>query len=364
MALTIVYDHQIFNIQKYGGISRYFCEIAARLSTRPGNKVEIIAPFYVNAYFAEGCGLKPFGIKVPFTSRLVKEVNKYLPRLLLKGRRDVDVFHETYYGPIDNCPPSAKRVVTVYDMIHEKFAESFPVGDKTRQYKALAVKRADHVICISQSTKKDLMALLDVPEEKISVVHLGYSLLSGQAASLAPPPERPYLLYVGNRDGHKNFVGLLHAYALSARLRKNFSIVCFGGGGFREQERATMLSLKIPEDVVQWSGSDDVLANLYASAAAFVYPSLYEGFGIPPLEAMSFGCPVVCSNTSSMPEVVGEAAESFDPGNVEEMSSAIEHVLFSPERRETLVKLGLERLSRFSWEKCALDTLEVYEKIV
>jgi glycosyltransferase involved in cell wall biosynthesis len=119
-----------------------------------------------------------------------------------------------------------------------------------------------------------------------------------------------------------------------------------------------------PHNIIQISGGDAVLAGLYSTAAALVYPSLYEGFGIPPLEAMSFGCPVVCSRTSSLPEVVGSAAELFDPADEEEMCTAIERIISSTERSQLLVDRGYERIKQFSWEKCAQDTLDVYKKVL
>ncbi len=142
-------------------------------------------------------------------------------------------------------------------------------------------------------------------------------------------------------------------------------MVCFGGGNFSKQELALMESLNISQDKIKYmSGTDDLLACLYASAAVFVCPSLYEGFGIPPLEAMSFGCPVVCSNTSSLPEVVGDAAELFDPASEVSMRTAIEQVVSNPEIAQILVKRGYERIKQFSWEKCAHETFNVYNKIL
>ena len=126
-----------------------------------------------------------------------------------------------------------------------------------------------------------------------------------------------------------------------------------------------MRSLNISVDsVLYMSGSDDVLVGLYGSASAFVYPSLYEGFGIPLLEAMSLGCPIVCSNTSSLPEVVGDAAELFNPYDESVMREAIERVVSNPEYTTSLIEKGRRRAKLFSWEKCAKETLNVYSKII
>ncbi len=366
--MHITYDHQIFSFQRYGGISRYFYEISNRIALKAENDVDIFAPLYVNEYFQEGDIVHPKGFKipqVPRTGRIVNAANGLVSQLMLKSRSNVDVFHETYYGLVDCCPAAAKRVITVHDMIHEKFRQNFLSSDKTREVKAQVVERADHVICVSENTRSDLIELLGVSKDKTSVVYHGYALTTDKEVFMRPKNDRPYLLYVGQRGGYKNFERLLQSYAGSSSLRKEFSIVCFGGGAFTARELNVMAVLNLsPNQVQQVSGHDGILAGLYATAAIFVYPSLYEGFGIPPLEAMSFDCPVVCANTSSLPEVVGDAAELFNPVDESAMRSAIERVAFSPDLSKALVAKGRVRILNFSWDKCAQDTLAVYKNVL
>jgi len=282
--------------------------------------------------------------------------------MLVKPRRDVDIYHETYYSMADNCPRSAKRVITVFDMIHEKFPEYFSTVDETREIKAHVVSHADHCICISENTRQDLINLLGVPEEKTSVVHLGYSLSGRPEHARQIKRDSPFILYVGSRDKYKNFRLFLSAFSASPLLREKFSIICFGGGALTTKELEQIDSLGL--SVQQVSGSDDLLAGLYASAATLVYPSLYEGFGIPLLEAMAYHCPVVCSSSSSLPEVVGDAAEFFDPLDEISLCQAIERVVSSPEHADMLAHKGKERIRGFSWEKCAQNTLQIYRKIL
>lgn len=366
--MKILYDHQAFTMQKYGGVSRYFYEIANHIAAMDGREVEIFAPLYINEYFCNDCKVRPRGIKIPHLPKsglIMRAVNEALSLSFLRPRRDVHIFHESYYSNADCCPRSAKRVITVHDMIHEKFADTFSRWDRTRQIKAHAVRRADHVVCVSKNTRQDLIALLGIPKQKISVVYMGYSLSTKKVAGKYVEKEKPFILYVGSRGGYKNFEGLLRAYGRSPLLKNGFSIVCFGGGGFSASELSLAESLHISQDsILHVSGTDDILAGLYASAAVFVCPSLYEGFGIPLLEAMSFGCPVLCANVSSLPEVVGDAAELFDPTDEAEMCAAIERVVSTPERAQLLVDRGYERIKQFSWEKCARDTLNVYEKLL
>ncbi|WP_072761975.1 glycosyltransferase family 1 protein [Rhodanobacter sp. OK091] len=365
--MRITYDYQIFSKQRYGGISRYFHEIASIIPSIDGDYVEIFAPLYVNEYIGSSKATAVNGTKFSpnkFTKLAVKFVNVSVTCLRNRTKRNTDIFHETYYSMLDCAPRSAKRVITVYDMIHERFPDLFSRYDVTHRAKRSALQRADHIICISENTRHDLIEATNIPIEKTSVVHLGYSLITNPRSSPSLVPEAPYLLYVGARGGYKNFEGLLEAYSRS-NLHAEFSLVCFGGGSVTSRESSLIHSLGIkPGKVVFLSGCDSLLSSLYVSASAFVYPSKYEGFGIPPLEAMSFGCPVVCSNTSSMPEVVGDAAELFDPHDPEGLREALEQVLSSPDRLRQLAALGHERIKLFSWEKCARETLDAYKHIL
>jgi glycosyltransferase involved in cell wall biosynthesis len=251
-------------------------------------------------------------------------------------------------------------VLTVFDMIHERFPGSFPPTDRTAQHKATAVARADHVVCISHSTRSDLIEMLGVAPHRTSVVHLGHTLQTA-APRGAASVDGPYVLYVGQRGGYKNFLPLARALAASAAGADGIRLVAFGGGPFTASERAELAASGYDERrVEQRSGGDDELARLYAHASALAYPSLYEGFGIPPLEAMALDCPVVCSNTSSLPEVVGEAAELFDPCVPASMTAALDRVLLDAQRADALRARGRARVAQFSWERCAAETHAVY----
>lgn len=364
--MRILFDHQIFCLQQYGGISRYYTEIARRLAAMSNNRVEIFAPIHLNEYLSEHEGAQYKGIKIPLLFRFGRLVamgmDTALAIPLVRTRHDVDIFHETYYYGFDYCPQSAKRIITVHDMIYEKLRKQYPSLEWRCRLKAHAVFRADHVICVSENTKRDLIDLLGVDHERVSVVYHGFEFgpsIPEKSASVG----KPFILFVGMRAGYKNFKNLLRAYSHSSKLIKELSLICFGGGPFCKAERDLMRVLGIPEtSVVQISGDDNLLAGLYFSATAFVYPSLYEGFGMPLLEAMSLGCPVICSNASSIPEVVGDAAVLFDPEDVDAIQESIETVVFSPDLIDSLVKRGHERIKQFSWSKCALETLRVYEK--
>ena len=151
-------------------------------------------------------------------------------------KKDINIFHETYYSKLDMKPRGAARIVTVFDMIHEKFPEYFSRIDITASAKKNAVARADHIICISRSTQRDLIEILGISPLKTSVVHLGESFHSLNPAT-GRPIQWPYLLYVGERGGYKNFDTLLAAYSNSRIRHEGFKLVCFGGGTFRPEER-------------------------------------------------------------------------------------------------------------------------------
>lgn len=376
--MKIAYDSQIFCAQTYGGVSRYFCEIASRIAKYPDAEVTITAPMHINAYLKHVPTGIVSGFRAPNTDRFQTRSGRNYPRMALRGlglmigdwmlrAKSPDIVHETYFSPFRLGPRPVRRVLTIYDMIHEKFASSFSAADKTTLYKAKAAARADHVICISECTRRDAIEILGLNPENTSVIHLGFDLMNTaeeHADEPVFPARKPFLLYVGNRGGYKNFIRLLEAYATSPGLGATHKLVCFGGGAFSADELGTMRSLGINStQVLQVGGSDQLLAKLYKDASAFIYPSLYEGFGIPPLEAMSHDCPVVCSNTSSIPEVVGDAGEYFDPSDTESMCAAIERVVASDNYRQLLVEKGHERLKYFSWDRCAAETLKVYTKL-
>jgi glycosyltransferase involved in cell wall biosynthesis len=363
--MKILYDHQIFTAQAYGGISRYFYNLSMELSKIKDLHVKIISPVYVNEYlkanppdFLTGMPIPSF----PKTERVKKLICRSFCERHIK-KFNPDILHETYYSLGSFSSFFGPRAITIYDMIHELYPSLFSIEDKSSFLKKESIHRADTVICISENTKRDLLNIFSIPESKVNVVHLGFQELEMDRNSDRFLND-DYILFVGNRAGYKNFTGLLKAFSLSPFLRKDLKILCFGGGVLTVQEKNLIGQLGLADSVVFASGSDSDLARAYLGASAFVYPSLYEGFGIPPLEAMSLDCPVVCSKTSSIPEIVGDAGEFFDPEEPEDIANAIERVISSPERREKLIRNGKTRRALFSWNRCAAETLEIYKALL
>jgi len=368
--MRIAYDHQVFVQQRYGGISRYFAELVAQLGRDVAHQVRVIAPLHQNEYLNRA-DVAPFvrGRHVR-RSRLVsiRSALRWGNRLAMPfawAGQHPDILHETYFAHT-GVGRGRVRVLTVYDMIHEIYPERLRQSAALTAAKRAAVDRADHIICISETTRRDLIRLFDVFPSRTSVVLLGHSLAAGvdgtDLAAIAAPPW-PYVLYVGDRDSYKNFLLAVEALARSPRLA-GLHLLAFGSRPFTAGEQQQLQRLGMSARVHHETGSDALLAARYRAARLFVCPSEYEGFGLPPLEAMAYGCPVACSTGGSVPEVVGDAGEYFDPQDMPAATRAIERLALDDERRHTLVAAGLLRAAEFTWQRCARETLAVYDRLL
>ena len=366
--MKILYDYQIFMTQKYGGISRYFYELTNEFDYM--EDIETVTPilFSNNHYVSDKRLIKhlKFFPNKDFRGkqRLMSPFNMLVSVSYLK-KQNFDIFHPTYYDPYFLKYIGSKPfVLTVYDMIHEKFSELFPEQDVTTQNKKLLVEKASKIIAISQSTKNDLIDLFDVEPSKIEVVYLGNSMPinTHELGSIDVP--KKYLLFVGSRGAYKNFKKFIVSISQILNKDKNLFVICAGGGKFNTQELESFLSLNIANQVKQYNLDDDMLANLYKNAELFVFPSLYEGFGIPVLEAFACKCSLVCSKTSSLPEVAGDAACYFDPYSEESIKNTVEEVLNNKGLQNKLREKGTKRLEQFSWKRTALETKKIYESIL
>lgn len=360
--MKVAFDHQIFAAQQYGGISRYFTRLASDLGAN-GVAARVFAPFHVNAYLADLPSALVHGHRIngrASAGRSFNAANHALVPLLL-AREAPDIVHETYYAERRLAPKRSRVVLTVYDMIHEQRAADFGASDQTAARKRAAVARADHIICISENTRRDLIAIYPDAATRSSVTLLGFDQGSSDEV-FRREGGRPYVLFVGQRGGYKNFTGLLNAYATSAALRTDFDLVAVGGQAFTAAESEAIAAQGVAQSVRQVAADDAELRSWYRGAAVFVYPSLYEGFGIPPLEAMAAGTPVVAIAVSSIPEVCGDAAAYAD-GSAESLRAAIESVALSPTTAGQLRAAGTQRLRQFSWAKCAAETSAIYRTL-
>jgi glycosyltransferase involved in cell wall biosynthesis len=288
------------------------------------------------------------------------------PRLLLAGSlltqkaRRHEIVHHTYYHPRFLGAFRVPRVVsTIHDMIPEHFPEQFPLGNP-HQAKDRYVKSSDALICVSECTKRDVADHYRIPLERMRVIPLApasqfYEVPEG---SISPLPI-PYVLYVGQRGGYKNFKALVSAVANSKVLR-DVRVVTAGGPPLSDDENQELDSHQMRSRIIHLQPSDDELRRLYTHAIAFVCPSLYEGFGLPVLEAMAANCPVIAADRASLPEVVGDGGLLFDASSSEQLMTLIEDLATNEELATQLRHRGRERAAAFSWKRTAQLTADLY----
>jgi glycosyltransferase involved in cell wall biosynthesis len=360
--VRIIFTPEAFN-QAFGGISRIFAELATGLRER-GHSPAIAAGLYINEYIRDVPNV--WGRHTPRVPRVARAAfNTAFARLAVSAARSA-VVHQTYYSR-HHYSSRHPLVITVFDMIHELFPEllaSSGTVEKTIANKAYCCARADHICAISHQTKQDLVTMLGVPESKVSVTWLGNALQDVVPASIGRDELRPYLLYVGGRRWYKNFPTLLRAFAASDFLRSHYVIVCFGGGIFWDDELALINELQLQDHVLLRGGTDELLAGYYTHASAHVAVSLYEGFGLTLVEAMSTGCPVLCSRRGSFPEIAGDAAAYFDPSDSEDVRRVLEATLCNSQALAVLRQEGVRRAQEFSWSRCVAETADVYHKVL
>ncbi len=367
--MKIAIDYQIFFIQKFGGISRYFCKLA-EICNEKGYNIRIFAPFHRNEFLKTCTNTIVKGkyfYKYPYKLGLLIKMANWIV-----CKQDVinwkpDIIHESYYPRFPLATKRMQSVVTVHDMIHEIYPEMFSVNDRVREFKKNAVKRAAHIICPSNNTRNDLIRLLNVKSKDISVIYHGVDTANGNRMDPEKQTqnEKPYLLFVGDRDGYKNFSGLITAISLSEKIQNKFHLIAFGGPDFSKEEKAAFSGNGLQKmEITHIRGDDTVLSSLYSRASGFIYPSKYEGFGLPVLEAMRNGCPVICSYSSSLPEVAGYACEYFNPEQPNEMALKMEKVLFNEDLKKEMVAKGFSQIAKFTWEQCVKETLSVYMNVL
>ncbi len=362
----VVVDGLIYESQSFGGISRLWSEILPRMCALDDSlRVALVT-----------CGRirRPLPAHANISHRPILAIDdlfrraslrEFIFRLAMPMERQ-GIWHSTYYTT--SSVWRGPRVVTVPDMIHELFPRPSrsSLDEDFRRQKRRCIQEADVVICISETTRSDLLAAYGIPAERARVIPLGCSKEFGvlEDATIADVSQtgRPYLLYVGERYHYKGFNTLIRAYAAWARRDEADLLVVGPVWSRRETEELTRL--KIGERVILVGRVDDhALCILYNRAVAMVFPSLYEGFGLPLLEAMACGCPVVASRIPSTVEVARDYPFYFEPGKEEGLLTALDGAL-EEGRHSPRVRQGLERVKQFSWNETAKQTLIAYRTLL
>lgn len=372
--MRILLDPQIFSQQTYGGISRYYTEIFSELDKK--EEVDVILPIYFtdNFYLKTTNLLSKNKILTTFYETLssfkisTKSLRKKQSEKLLKRvcqESNYDVFVPTYYNPyfldlIGDKP----FVLTVYDMIHELFPDFF-LDDPYRvtEYKRELIHKATRIIAVSHNTKKDIQKIFpDIDADKIHVIHHGSSIKIENNIEVRLP--KNYILFVGSRADYKNFKFLVNAITPILKENAELVLLAAGGGEFKDDEISYIEEKGLSQQIQQKNFEENELGHFYKNAKFFVFPSQYEGFGIPVLEAMACGCPIILSNSASFPEVAGDAGIYFDNNSENDLTNKIRLLLDNDNLRKEFSRKGLEQVKKFDWKVAAEQCLHVYRQAI
>lgn len=357
--MKILFDYQAFT-QRYGGISRYHIELIKGL---PKHNFHVDIPKIIseNAYLEAldiHCQKRRIWVPSKFRAAVTAKMNQIICKNAYRKQK-FDIFHPTFVNPYyDKIKSTKPLVITVHDLIQEK-TQRYDAGITSRRRKR-QLEKADAIICVSQQTKDDLLHFYpQFFDKKITVIYHGADL-STPVFSNDRAIQYPYILYVGSREGYKNFDNFIKAFSL---LPKDIHLICTGHQ-FNNTELIKINELSLQNRVHQIFVSDKELVNLYHYAKVFVYPSTMEGFGIPILEAFRCKCPVIASDIKCFHEVGDNAVTYFDPNDIEAISYTIKDFLFDSYKRNRSIKLGQERLKLFSWENSVKNHANLYNELI
>ncbi|WDF47287.1 glycosyltransferase family 1 protein [Chryseobacterium sp. KACC 21268] len=383
--MKVLIDHQIFQNQKFGGISRYFFELMEGF--RKSNVDFDLSLLYSNNEYIKGfeniqsesihsAGYNDFLFGKEFRGKafLYNQYKKTQPKVpsfrqqnldhtiskLKKG--DFDIFHTTYYDDYFLDHLNGKPfVITVYDLIHQIYPEYFPLNIVDKNYNIL--DKASKIIAISESTKNDLIDFYGLPAEKIDVTYLASSLDAGsEANNISNLPEK-YILFVGNRTIYKNFYFFAEVLSRVLDNHPDIELVCTGSK-FSKEEEFFIKKLGLQNRIKNYFVNDAELIMLYQKALFFAFPSMYEGFGIPILEAYENDCPVLLARNSSLEEIGGDAAHYFSSKSIKSLEKSLEQLISNQHLRTTLIEKGKLRLQDFSWKKTTEQTIKIYKEAI
>ena len=351
--MKIFYDNIVFSLQKAGGISIYWSELVHRFK---GNENISFSEYENTNIFRNS-----LDIKTKQELFCIKKIARYLP--FTKKLSAKSIFHSSYYRV--SLQKNVVNITTVHDFTYEYFWNGIARFIHSMQ-KGFAINRSDGVICVSENTKKDLIKFYpSIDKSKIIVIYNGVGneyfkleresvFLTGRLTILN---NKKYILFVGDRSAYKNFNIVLDV--LSCLI--DYQLVVIGGKGFNSFEKEKIKKLKL--DVTHFQGvSGEELNIIYNNAFCLLYPSAYEGFGIPITEAMKSGCPVISTNYSSIPEVAGDAALLIDKVTVDNIVTEVRK-LEDPVFRDLLIEKGFKQVENFSWDRCFNQTYSFYESV-
>jgi glycosyltransferase involved in cell wall biosynthesis len=367
--MRVLYDHQIFTTQKFGGISRYFRELMKIQSE--SCIVKAINPAWFPKTENQNNQPNIFFRGVKYLKRHAgindKPRQTYLPEEVMRifKNAEYDLFHPTNYDPYFLNYVKSPFVLTVFDMIHEIYCDYFPISDNTSRNKRMLCEKAASIITISNNTKNDLISIFNIDKERIHAIQLASDF--DKIVSVKPSGINGvdnYILYTGARWLYKNFYFTAISLADILKQDKTLQFLCTGIH-FSKEELQFFKDLGIERQVKHiMLENDSELAWVYKNARVFIFPSLYEGFGFPMLEAFACDCPVVASSGGSLPEVGGDGALYFSPRDIRQIQDATNSVLYDSNLSASMIEKGRLQFQKFSWSECRAKTLEVYKSAI
>ena len=383
-------------MQQYGGVSRYFSELITRFMQSPEILPQVAVSITNNhfvhqidrSYLIPGV-LYSHSIRRPTPSDPYARISQKIVETIrnnVNGHRlhtisikniqnsidalqkgAFDIFHPTYFSPyflpyLNNKP----FVITIYDLVHEKYPEFFPLHDETIHNRKILLNKADHIIAISENTKRDIIEFYAINPKKITTVYLGNEHIGAMCEEDEDYSFLPesFLLYVGDRSSYKNFPFTVEAITPILLKLPNLHLVCYGGGKFTESEQFFIEKMGLKDRAIQIGGDDGILHRCYQRAIALIYPSLYEGFGIPIIEAFAIGCPVIASNIPTSKEIAGDAGFFYNPKDSRTLQEIIFKIINEKNLRESVTELGFNKVMNYSWNKTAESTKEIYSSVL
>ena len=356
--ITVAYDPQIFLMQRRGGISRYFVELIKSFKQNPELGVN---PVLINANVINEYAISDLkGLGVHDCSRVLQPWRELLLSLIKPTtENDWDIVHHTFYQKnFLKKYNSYVQAITLYDMIPEITNAKGRFGNP-HLAKEMYLKNCDLILSISNSASEDAKRIYDLPNLQTHLTYLAQSETFAAESEIRNPRKDKYILFVGNREGYKQGNVLIDAFSIFKDLNE-LNLLFVGGGKFSSAELELVAKLGLNDRVLQVEANDTELNEIYAQAQLYVMPSLYEGFGLPALEAMAANCPVLLSNTSSLPEVGGTAARYFNAGDKDSLATAMREILTKDELRISMKVAGANQVKKFSWNKCAEETANAY----
>ena len=359
--MQVTYDDRLFTFQRRGGPARYFAELVTAFRATPDLGIDVVTPFtYIENEYLLRADDRYRRLPLPdspYSAQAARVLNR-----VRHGVSKAEILHHTQYSSTGLRMPAAVRVCTVYDMIPELFPDIFDgPGPVPHRNKAEFVAACDAIACISESTKADVLAHYGHLDKPIVVTPLGVDpRFFAATADSAKPSD--YVLFVGTRHTYKNFDVLLRALAKISEDRVPPRLLCVGPP-LNESEQQRIAALGLTEFVIQRAVGDDELPGLYAAAICLVFPSRYEGFGLPTVEAFAAGCPVVLANMACAVEVGGDAAQYFEPDDDERLATIIAGFSDEPASRDRWIDAGRARALEFTWQRTAEETAELYRTV-